>query len=136
MFIRLDSSLFFFRGFIILFMFFFSFIYWFPKRFRVKWCSCRLTVSRQVSLVEQELLTLPEHMSSPRFLVGFVFPTFSFLCSVLFIVGCPFVLFSFGHCVVYPFSIDGFWLPLWHLQAFLYVKSTLDSWHFRAWWRS
>jgi hypothetical protein len=29
---------------------------------------------------------------------------------------CP---FSFGHCVVCPSSIYGFWLPLWHLQSFL-----------------
>jgi hypothetical protein len=28
---------------------------------------------------------------------------------------CP---FSFGYCVVWP-SNDGFWLPLWRLQAFL-----------------
>jgi len=32
--------------------------------FHVRWCSCRLTVTRRVSQVEQELLTLPEHMSS------------------------------------------------------------------------
>jgi hypothetical protein len=29
-------------------------------------------LTRRVRLVEQELLTLPEHLSSPRFLVGFV----------------------------------------------------------------
>jgi hypothetical protein len=29
-------------------------------------------LTRRVPLVEQELLTLPEHLSSPRFLVGFV----------------------------------------------------------------
>ena len=29
-------------------------------------------LSRRVPLVEQELITLPEHLSSPRFLVGFV----------------------------------------------------------------
>ena len=28
-------------------------------------CSCRLKVTRQVSLVEQELLTLPGYLSSP-----------------------------------------------------------------------
>ena len=26
--------------------------------------------------------------------------------------------FSFGHCIVCPSSIYGFWLPLWCLQAF------------------
>jgi hypothetical protein len=30
---------------------------------------------------------------------------------------CP---FSFGHCVVCPSSIYGFWLPLWYLQTLLY----------------
>jgi cell shape-determining protein MreC len=29
-------------------------------------------LTRRVSLVEQDLLTLPEHLSSPPFLVGFV----------------------------------------------------------------
>jgi len=29
-------------------------------------------VLRRVPLIEQELSTLPEHLSSPRFLVGFV----------------------------------------------------------------
>jgi uncharacterized membrane protein (DUF485 family) len=27
--------------------------------------------------------------------------------------------FSFGHCVVCPSSIHGFWLPLWYLQTFI-----------------
>ena len=36
----------------------------------VTWFVSRLT--RQVPLVEQELLTLSEHLVSPRFLVGFV----------------------------------------------------------------
>jgi hypothetical protein len=30
---------------------------------------------------------------------------------------CP---FSFGHCVVCSFSIDGFWLPLWNCQTLLF----------------
>jgi len=33
--------------------------------FHIKWCSCRLTVTRRVSHLEQELLTRPEHLSSP-----------------------------------------------------------------------
>ena len=32
---------------------------------------------------------------------------------------CPFVPFSFGHCVVCSSSIYGFWLPLWYLQTLL-----------------
>jgi hypothetical protein len=38
----------------------------------VRWCSCRWTVTWQVSLVEQGMFTLPEHLSSPRVLVRFV----------------------------------------------------------------
>ena len=30
----------------------------------IRWCSCRLAVTRRVSLVEQELLTLPKHLRS------------------------------------------------------------------------
>jgi len=31
----------------------------------------------------------------------------------------PFCPFSFGHCIVFPSSNCGFWLPLWVLQTFL-----------------
>jgi hypothetical protein len=45
--------------------------------------------------VEQELSTLPEHLSSPPVLVGFVLLDFYFYVYVLYIVVCPFVLFLF-----------------------------------------
>ena len=35
--------------------------------FYIRWCSCRLTVTRQVSQVEQELSTLYEQLSSLSF---------------------------------------------------------------------
>ena len=38
--------------------------------FHIRWYSCRLTVTHLVSLVEHELLTLPEHLVYSRFLVG------------------------------------------------------------------
>jgi hypothetical protein len=41
----------------------------------------------------------------------YLFGTFKFLFVLL-----P---FSFCHCIVCPSSIDGFWLPLWYLQASL-----------------
>ena len=42
--------------------------------FDIRWCSCHLTiVERWMPLVEQELLTLPEHLSLPLVSVGFVF---------------------------------------------------------------
>ena len=52
-------------------------------------------------LVEQELLTLPEHLRSLPVLVGFVLLDFS-MCSVLQIVVRPFLFIL----------IDGFLLPL------------------------
>jgi hypothetical protein len=43
--------------------------------------------------------------------------TRSVLC-VCFVDRClSFCPFSFGHCVVCPSSIYGFWLPLWYLQT-------------------
>ena len=53
-------------------------------------------------LVEQELPTLPEHLSSP--------PVDRCL---------SFCTFSFCHCVVCS-SIYGFWLPIWYIQTLLY----------------
>ena len=83
-------------------------------------------LKRRVPPVEQELPTLPEHLSSP--------PVFSVVCVTRSFVVCPFVLFllvivlsvfwslcclSFGHCVVCPSSIYGFWLSFWYLQTLL-----------------
>ena len=59
-------------------------------------------------LVEQELLTLPEHLSSPSgFQWGLCYSIFSFICMfcrLLFVL----LYFYFGHCVVCPSSICGF----------------------------
>ena len=67
------------------------------------------------------------------FLVGFVLLDLYFNMYVLSIVVCPFVLFSFGHCVVCSSSIYGFWLPLWHLQTLLWLfrnrNYKLYPWH-------
>ena len=62
-------------------------------------------LTRWASLVEQELLNLPEHLSSPPVVSGV--RVTSFLCSVLQIVVST---FSFGHCVVCSSSIYGFLL--------------------------
>jgi hypothetical protein len=65
-------------------------------------------LTRRVSLVEQELLTLPEHLSSPSVFSG-VRVTRSLILCVCFVDRClPFSLFSFGHCVVCSSSIYGF----------------------------
>jgi hypothetical protein len=76
---------------------------------------------RWVPLVEQELLTLPEHLSSPPVFSG-VRVTRSLVLYVCFVDLClSFCTFSFGHCVVCSSSY-GFWLPLWYLQTLLHVK--------------
>jgi hypothetical protein len=72
-----------------------------------------------VSLVEQELLTLQEHLSSPPVFSG-VRVTRSLVLCVCFVDRClSFCIFSFGHCAVCSSSIYGFWLPLWYLQTLL-----------------
>jgi hypothetical protein len=73
-------------------------------------------LTRRVSLVEKELLTLPEHMISPPDFSGVRVTRYLFLyvCSVDHCLS--FWPFSFCHCVV-CFKIDGFWLPLWYLHT-------------------
>ena len=73
----------------------------------------------QVPLVGQELLTLPEHLSSLPLFSG-VRATRSLVLCVCFVDHClSFCTFSFGHCVVCSSSIYRFWLPLWYLQTLL-----------------
>jgi hypothetical protein len=74
-------------------------------------------INTTVPLVEQELLTLPEHLKShPCFCRVRV--TWSLVLYVCFIDRClSFCTFSFGHCVVCSSSIYGFWLRLWYLQT-------------------
>ena len=81
----------------------------FPHSWLITGFVIRLT--RRVPLVEKELLTLPENLSSPSSLVVYV----------CFEDGCLFFcLFSFGHCDVWSL-IYGFWLPLWYHQTLLTI---------------
>ena len=76
-------------------------------------------LTRQVPLVEQELPTLPEQMSSPPVFSG-VRVTRSLVLCVCFVDRClSFCTFSFGHCVFCSSSIYGFWLSLWYLRTIL-----------------
>ena len=85
-------------------------------------------LTRWVPLVEQELPTFPEHLSSPPIFSG-VRVTRSLVLYVCFVDRwCPFVLFSFGHCV-FCSSIYGFWLSLWYLQTLL-VNNMNALFHF------
>ena len=85
----------------------------FPHSWLITGFVTRLT--RWVPPVEQELLILPEHLSSsPVFSGGRV--TRSLVLYVCFVDCClSFCTFSFAHCVVCSSSIYGFWLPLLYL---------------------
>jgi len=79
-------------------------------------------LTRRVPLVEQELLTLPEHLSSPLVFSG-VRVTRSLVLCVCFVDHCLSLCpFSFSHCVVCPSAIYWFWLFLWYLQTLLTEK--------------
>ena len=86
-------------------------------------------LARRMSLVEQELLTLPDHLSSPP-VFSEVRVTRCLVLCVCFVDRClSFCTFSFGHCVVCSSSIYGFWLPLWYLQTLLERPCTDSSLH-------
>ena len=92
----------------------------FPHSWLTTSCVTRLT--RRVSLVEEELSTLPEHLSSPQVFSG-VRVTRCLVLYVCFVHRClSFCTCSFGHCVVCSSSKYGFWLTLWYLQTLLYYK--------------
>ena len=64
-----------------------------------------------LTLIEQELLTVPEHLSSLSVFSG-VRVTRSLVLYVCFVtLFVSFSSFSFDHCVVCSSSIYGFWLP-------------------------
>jgi hypothetical protein len=69
-------------------------------------------IKEWVPLVEQELLTLREHLSSSPVFSGVRLSQSVDLC-VCFVNRCLFFCtFSFGHSVVFLSSIYGFWFPL------------------------
>ena len=82
-----------------------------------------------MALVEQEPLTLPEHISSPPVCSG-VRVTRSLVVYVCFVDRClSFCTFSFGHCVVCSSSIYGFWLhPFGIFKLFFYLLLLYIIW--------
>jgi hypothetical protein len=72
---------------------------------------------RHISLVKQELITLPEHLSSSPVFSGVGVTPYLVLCVFIVDRCLSFCTFSFGHCVVCSSSIYGFWLPLWYLRT-------------------
>ena len=86
---------------------------------KIAWCSVILLlplfVTRWLALMEQALLTLHDHMTSPPILNEVrICSIFGVLCGVLQTVVCPF--YYFGQYVVCP-SIYGFRLRLLYLQT-------------------
>ena len=81
-------------------------------------------VTRRMPLLDQELLNLPEHLSSPRVCVVFVLLNLNL---VFCIVVCRelFVLLSVFCWPLHRLSIYVFWLPLCHLQTFLTERINL-----------
>ena len=79
-------------------------------------------ITRRVSLVEQELLTLPEHPSSPPFFIG-VRVTRSVVFCVVFVISL-FVLLSLFfwplHCMSF-FDVR-FLMTCWYLQTLLSIS--------------
>jgi hypothetical protein len=82
-------------------------------------------LTRRVSLVEQELLTLPEHQNSPSVFSG-VHVTRALDLYVCFVDrGFFCCTLSFDPCVFCSSSIYGFLLPLWYFKLFLVDIDTL-----------
>ena len=78
--------------------------------------------------MQQELLTLPGHLSYTPLFSG-VRVTRSLVLCICFVDRClSFCTFSFGHCVVCSSSIYGFWLPLWYLQTRLVHIGRRQTW--------
>jgi hypothetical protein len=76
-------------------------------------------LTRRVPIMEQELSTLLEHTSSPSHIVGFVLLNLYVVsCRLLFVLSS----FFFSHCILCPFSIYDFWLPL----SYLHILHTYD----------
>ena len=73
----------------------------------------------RVPLVEQELITLPDHLSSSPGFSG-VRVTRSLILCVCFVDRfLSFRTFSFSFCVVCPSLNYRFWLPIWYHQTCL-----------------
>jgi hypothetical protein len=100
--------------------------YSFPHSWLIIGFVTRLT--RRVPLVEQELLTLPEHLSSPPVFSG-VRVTWSLVLCVCFADRCmSFCTFFFWPlCCLFFFDMQILVASLWYLQTLLieYIKKSL-----------
>ena len=71
-------------------------------------------VTQWVIHMEQKLLTLPEHPSSPLVFNGVRIARSLVLCVWYFVDHCLSFFFQALYCLS---SIYGFWLPLWYLRS-------------------
>ena len=69
-------------------------------------------------LVEQELLTFPEHMCSSRILWYSCCSIFRFLCNVLLIIVLSCCPLSFGHCIVCRCTASHYPVDIFKLFSF------------------
>jgi hypothetical protein len=91
----------------------------FPHSWLITGFVTRLT--RRVPLVEQELFTLPEHLSSPPVFSG-VRITRSLVLCVFFVDRClSFCTFSFGHCVLFHLAIVYFFIVFFDVRRLFYI---------------
>jgi hypothetical protein len=72
--------------------------------------------------VEPELLTIPEHLSSPPVVSGVCVAQFLVFCGV-FVDHCT---FFYGHCIECS-SIYGFWLSLGYFQTVLVLMDKSEQ---------
>jgi hypothetical protein len=85
---------------------------------------CYTSVTRWVPLLEQNLPTLPRHMTSPPFLLEFLLRNHRLFCVrfLFYFLTIVFFLISFGYCIVCISLIYGFWLQLYyHQKVFLLI---------------
>ena len=76
-------------------------------------------LTRRVPLVQQELLTLPEYLSSPRFYWGSCYSIFSFMCMFSRSLFVLLYLFFWPLCCLLFFDIRILITSLWYLQTLL-----------------
>ena len=89
------------------------------RKYQIKPTCRSYNVLRSLLLVEQELLTLPEHTSSPPVFSGVRVTRSLVLCVCFVDRWLSFCLFSFGHGFVCSSSIYRFWWPLSYLETIL-----------------
>ena len=71
-----------------------------------------IKINTKVPLMEQEMLVIQEHLTSPRLFCWFVLLNFSFLCNILRIIVCHSVLFLLTivlSVIRFTASDDSFW---------------------------